>query len=425
MNKYEKTLKYLYDSLPVFQRIGGAAYKANLDNTIALDNHLGNPHRAFDAVHIAGTNGKGSVSEMIYEVLRAAGYRTGLYTSPHLSDFRERIIVDGEMIPRECVVDFVEQNSHFIESLKPSFFEVTVAIAFDYFRRQNVDIAVIEVGMGGRLDSTNIITPRLSVITNIDYDHTQFLGDTLAKIATEKAGIIKPAIPVVIGESAPESAPVFILKAKEVHSPLTFADQRYVCADRRGNQFVINSLLDGNVAELTLGMSGDYQRKNICTVLAALDILGEQMAISKDNVIEGLSRACVRGRWQKIGDKPLIICDTGHNKAGIKYVVEQIALQNFDRLIMVVGMVADKDIDVVLAMLPKDAYYIFTRADIPRALDADELQDRAERFNLMGESVAGVEKALERAREIATENDMIFIGGSTFVVAELITSSVK
>lgn len=416
---YEQTLEYLYNSLPVFQRIGAAAYKDNLDNTQALDDYLDHPHQSFRTIHIAGTNGKGSVSQMIYEVLRAAGYRTGLYTSPHLRDFRERIVVDGQMIPKEAVVDFVSQNRELLEKIKPSFFEVTVAMAFDHFRAQKVDIAVIEVGMGGRLDSTNIITPLLSVITNIDYDHTQFLGDTLEKIATEKAGIIKPSIPVLIGQTTPETAPVFIAKAKEVGTPIFFADQRYRCTSHDRNLYEISSLLDGAKFTLELDMSGDYQMYNICTALSALDEL-QCSRITIQQVKQGFARAKVLGRWQKLADYPLTICDTGHNKAGIDFVVKQIAQQKYEKLYFVIGMVNDKDISGVLAMLPRDAYYIFTRASIPRALDATELQKLASEHGLHGEVAPTVARALELARTNAAPEDMIFIGGSTFVVAEVV-----
>lgn len=416
---YKQTLEYLFTSLPVFQRIGAAAYKANLANTIKLDNHLGNPHTYFRTIHVAGTNGKGSVSQMIYEVLRASGYRVGLYTSPHLVDFRERIIVDNEMISETQVVDFVATNRSFIDELKPSFFEVTVAMAFDHFRRCEVDFAVVEVGMGGRLDSTNIVSPLLSVITNIDYDHTQFLGDTLALIAAEKAGIIKPSTPVVVGETLPETAVVFIEKARQNFAPLTFADQRYRCNSHNKRIYSVTSLMDDYTFDIQLGMSGDYQQRNICTTLAALDILSEIIPLTSVNVRRGLSCASVRGRWQELGTAPLTICDTGHNKAGIGYVVAQIAKQEYDRLICVIGMVGDKDVDGVLDLLPPEAYYIFTQASIPRAMSAVELQTKAEEHMLNGEVCSSVRKAVERAREIATPGDMIFIGGSTFIVAEL------
>lgn len=417
---YQQTLDYLYNSLPVFQRIGAAAYKANLDNTIKLDEHLGFPHHSFKTIHVAGTNGKGSVSQMIYEVLRMSGYKVGLYTSPHLRDFRERIIVDGQMITEQAVVDFVQHNKEFIEQVEPSFFEVTVAMAFDYFRACEVDIAVVEVGMGGRLDSTNIISPLLSVITNIDYDHTQFLGSTLDQIAAEKAGIIKPYTPVVVGESRAETAPVFIQKARQEQTTVLFADQRYRCSNRVGGRYTIDSLLDGFVFEVELGMEGDYQRMNVCTAIAALDLLSEYLDITPESVKSGLASAVVMGRWYKLGESPLVVCDTGHNKVGIKCVVEQIAQQNYQKLIMVIGMVSDKDIEAVLAMLPQQAYYIFTQASIPRAMDAMELSVKAQEYSLHGEVVGDVAGALSRARELAGEQDMIFVGGSTFVVAEVV-----
>lgn len=419
---YNQTLEYLYNSLPVFQRIGAAAYKANLDNTMALDEHLGHPHRSFATVHIAGTNGKGSVSQMIYEVLRASGYSVGLYTSPHLRDFRERIIVNGQMITQDAVVSFVAQHREFIESLQPSFFEVTVAMAFDYFRREGVDVAVVEVGMGGRLDSTNIITPKLSVITNIDFDHTQFLGSTLPEIAAEKAGIIKAGIPVVVGETDARTAMVFMAKAQAERAPIFFADQRYVCTVQEGRVFHLRSLLEQYDFELQLGMCGTYQRRNICTALTALDELAVAMpAISPQAVREGLSRAVVTGRWQVLATEPMAVCDTAHNVAGMSYVTQQIARQAYDNLYVVLGMVADKDISGVLALLPQKAYYFFTAASIARAMDAEELARIAAEHGLQGEVVTGgVAHALELARERTTPRDMIFIGGSTFVVAEIV-----
>lgn len=417
---YQETLEYLYNSLPVFQRIGAAAYKSNLDNTITLDNHLEHPHHHFKSIHIAGTNGKGSVSQMVYEVLRAAGYSVGLYTSPHLSDFRERIIVDGEMIPQEYVIRFVEQNREIIEKIQPSFFEVTVAMAFDHFRTQNVDYAIIEVGMGGRLDSTNIISPILSIITNIDYDHTQFLGTTLQEIAAEKAGIIKEYTPVVIGQTNPETAPVFIRKARQQYAPIHFADQRYRCQSHTDNRFTVESLIQNYTFDLDLAMSGDYQMYNICTALTAMDILSEQIPITRENVKQGMAASKIRGRWQKLATEPLTICDTGHNKAGIKLVTEQIARQNYTKLYMVIGVVADKDIDAILTMLPKQAHYIFTQANIPRAMNAQILARRAQEFGLNGEIISTVPQAFEQARALASKDDMIFIGGSTFVVAEIV-----
>lgn len=417
---YNQTLDFLYHKLPAFQRIGGAAYKDNLDNTIALDNELGSPHKNFKTIHVAGTNGKGSTSAMIAGALMQAGYRTGLYTSPHLSDFRERITVDSQMMPREEVVRFVEQHREVIERIEPSFFEVTVAMAFDYFRRAEVDVAVIEVGMGGRLDSTNIITPLLSVITNIDFDHMQFLGDTLPKIAGEKAGIIKEGIPLVVGETTPETATIFIERAHSLGAPICFADQRYRCTQQEDSLFTIANLLEGGSFTLTLGMEGEYQRRNICTALAALDQLSSQLTITADHVRRAMEQTTVRGRWQKLSDRPLTICDTGHNKAGLEYVVRQIERQSYDKLYFVLGVVSDKDLDAMFTQLPHQAYYLFTQADIPRAMDCHLLAQRAKQAGFRGETITTVQSALARARELATEQDMIFVGGSTFTVAEVV-----
>lgn len=417
---YDQTLSYLYNSLPVFQRIGAAAYKANLNNTLALDNHLGSPHHSFRSVHIAGTNGKGSTSQMIYSALRESGLKVGLYTSPHLKDFRERIVVDDQMIPRQDVVDFVASNREFLELIKPSFFEVTVAMAFDYFRKAGVDVAVVEVGMGGRLDSTNIITPMLSVITNIDYDHTQFLGDTLEKIAGEKAGIIKPGGRVVVGESNPEYDHVFIEKAKAEEASLTFADSIIQCTRIEGDTFTVHDTRNGGDKEFRLAMQGSYQGKNLCTALVALEAISEQITLTEAQIRRGVERAVVRGRWQILGQSPLVICDTGHNKAGLEYVMAQIKRQKFDKLYFVLGVVSDKDLPSILGLLPKQAHYIFTRASIERAMPVEILANQATEAGLQGEIVDTVPQALARARELATEKDMIFVGGSTFTVAEVV-----
>lgn len=417
---YDQTLSYLYNSLPVFQRIGAAAYKANLNNTLALDNHLGSPHHSFRSVHIAGTNGKGSTSQMIYSALRESGLKVGLYTSPHLKDFRERIVVDDQMIPRQDVVDFVASNREFLELIKPSFFEVTVAMAFDYFRKAGVDVAVVEVGMGGRLDSTNIITPMLSVITNIDYDHTQFLGDTLEKIAGEKAGIIKPGGRVVVGESNPEYDHVFIEKAKAEEASLTFADSIIQCTRIEGDTFTVHDTRNGGDKEFRLTMQGSYQGKNLCTALVALEAISEQITLTEAQIRRGVERAVVRGRWQILGQSPLVICDTGHNKAGLEYVMAQIKRQKFDKLYFVLGVVSDKDLPSILGLLPKQAHYIFTQAAIERAMPVEILANQATEAGLQGEIVDTVPQALARARELATEKDMIFVGGSTFTVAEVV-----
>lgn len=428
---YTETLDFLYHSLPVFQHIGGSAYKPGFDNIVALEQELGEPHRRFRSVHVAGTNGKGSVSHMLAAVLQAAGYRTGLFTSPHLKDFRERIKVNGQMISEEEVVNFVEQHREAIDRIQPSFFEITTAIAFDYFAREQVDVAVIEVGMGGRLDSTNVIRPLASVITNISWDHAQFLGDTLEKIAGEKAGIIKEMTPVVIGESQIESQLTFITRAKECSAPILFADQLYRVVDRQyvgvnQQQFTIESRLDGETFALTVDLLGDYQRKNILTVLTTLDVLNGSggLTLPREAVVEGLASASattgLSGRWQVVNKAPLTVCDTGHNEGGLREIVAQIARQHYRKLYMVLGFVADKDLDKVLPLLPKEAHYLFTRAGIERALDEKLLAERAAAYGLLGETLPNVTATVKRARELASPEDMIYIGGSTFIVAEFL-----
>ena len=427
---YGQTLDFLYHSLPVFQHVGGGAYKAGPENILALEKELGNPHRKFRSVHVAGTNGKGSVSHMIAAVLSAAGYRTGLFTSPHLKDFRERIRIDGRMIPQEEVVRFIENNRGAIDRIGPSFFEATSAMAFDHFARHGVDIAVVETGMGGRLDSTNIIRPLLSIVTNIGYDHTQFLGDTLEKIAVEKAGIIKDGTPAVIGESRIETQLVFVDRAKELQAPLLFADQTYRVIEQtpltESQRFEIENRLDGSRFTIDCDLQGIYQRKNILTALTALDVLNGSggLALSPDQVRQGMASVVrttgLRGRWQRIGTAPLIVCDTGHNENGIAEVSAQIARQKYERLFMVIGFVADKALDRVLPLLPREAHYIFTKAAIPRALDENELSRRAAAYGLKGECRPNVAEALKRARDMASDDDMIFVGGSTFIVAEAI-----
>ena len=394
---YQETLDFLYGSLPVFQRVGAPAYKPGLDTTLALDRLCGFPHRAFRTVHVAGTNGKGSVSQMIYEALRAAGHRVGLYTSPHLVDFRERIVVDGQMISEQAVVEFVDKIQPAIAELRPSFFELTVAMAFDHFRNEGVDWAVVEVGMGGRLDSTNIIAPELSVVTNISFDHTQFLGDTLPKIAAEKAGIFKKGIPAVVGEWDEATAEVFERAAKAVDAPLVFAD-------RRALEF----------EAFTPSMRGVYQQKNARTAQTALELLGLPM----EAIRTGIETAKVRGRWEILKREPLVVADTGHNEAGLRLVCAQIAEQEFERLYVVLGVVEDKDLGAVLPLLPRGAYYLFTRASIPRAMGAERLAEEARSAGLCGEVATTVGEAVKKALQMATPNDMIFIGGSTFTVAE-------
>ncbi len=414
----------------MYQRQGKAAYKANLDNTHALDEHFGHPHQRFKSIHIAGTNGKGSVSHMLASVLQEAGYKTGLYTSPHLKDFRERIKINGKEISENYVVKFVEENFVFFNKLKPSFFEMTVALAFQYFADEKVDVALIEVGMGGRLDSTNIITSELSVITNISKDHTQFLGDTIEKIAEEKAGIIKKAVPVIIGESQTESKSVFIQKTKELSAPIYFANEHFridyalqtIDEKQSFNVYKADNLV---YPDLKIDLLGMYQKKNLITTLQAIEILKEKFNIDKEHIYQGLSNiqknTGLKGRWQIIGHNPRIVCDTGHNEAGIKEVIHQIENTPYRKLYMIIGVVNDKNIDTVLSLFPKNAEYIFTKANIPRALDANELAEKAKQFGLKGTVISKVSDALKAAKAKAEAPDMIFVGGSTFVVAEVVS----
>lgn len=432
MATYPEILRFLYSQLPMFQRTGPAAYKDNLDNTIRLDEWFDHPHRSFKTIHVAGTNGKGSVSHMLASVLQEAGYKTGLYTSPHLKDFRERIRVNGEMIPEEAVVNFTEcyLEKNKTEKLEPSFFELTVSMAFDYFRSQQVDIAIIEVGLGGRLDSTNIITPEVSVITNISFDHTALLGKTLALIAAEKAGIIKNGVPVVIGETSPETQSVFEQFAEKMEAPIFFADQEYrteySMLTTDGKQSLNIRKKKGVVyPDLQLDLLGIYQRHNAPTVLKTIEILNQKgWNLSEEIVRRGLSNTIANtglmGRWQIIGHNPLVVCDTGHNAAGIKIVVDQIKQTAWKNLHMVIGMVNDKDQNEVLALLPANAHYYYTKAAIPRATEPEELAAKGEKYGLIGECYPTVRQAVSAAIEKAGENDLVFVGGSTFVVAEIL-----
>jgi dihydrofolate synthase/folylpolyglutamate synthase len=422
---YRQTIQYLYDNLPMFHRIGSAALKNDLSNSLALDNAFGLPHKKYKTIHVAGTNGKGSVSHLLAAILQSAGYKTGLFTSPHLKDFRERIRVNGNMITEEAVVCFVEK---FIEmnrelNLQSSFFELTAAMALDHFRNEKVDIAVIEVGLGGRLDSTNIITPELSIITNISFDHTAILGNTLEKIATEKAGIIKPTVPVVVGEYQPETANVFIKTAKQQKATIVFADQDFsLVADENGNLSFStqNSFLYQNVIS---GLKGNYQQKNFLTVITSLEIMKKQWQITDEAVKNGFAHVVeltgLLGRWQQLGEKPKIICDTGHNEAGIRWVTAQLRKEKFEKLHIVFGVVNDKDVNSILPLLPTPATYYFTKAAIERALDEKILQEKAADFGLKGVTFPTVAQAFDAAKKDASENDLIFVGGSTFVVAEL------
>lgn len=426
---YQLTLDFLYSKLPMFTKVGANAIKKGLDNTLNFCAALDNPQHKFKSVHIAGTNGKGSTSHMLAAILQSAGYKTGLYTSPHLKDFRERIRINGEMAPESFVVDFVQEQKTNIENIAPSFFEVTVAMAFDYFAKEKVDIAVIEVGLGGRLDSTNVITPELSIITNISLDHTQILGETLPEIAFEKAGIIKPKVPVVIGELHEETKPIFVKKAEAENAPIQFAEKIIEIKNAKQNKadLLVDVHLNGEIwlNALSLDLNGSYQQKNVATVLASvLQMRQLGFAISNDAIINGLAAVKaitgLQGRWQTLSNNPLTICDTGHNKAGITEVLKNIQQTPHENLHMVIGMVSDKDISGVLALLPKNAVYYFCQPQLERALPAKKLQEQALGFNLIGETYATVSNALEAAKQNALTNDLIFVGGSTFVVAEVV-----
>lgn len=423
---YRETLKYLYNATPQFERIGAAAYKPGLDTARALDDAWGNPHSRYPTIHVAGTNGKGSTCHTLAAILQSQGYRTGLYTSPHLIDFRERMRVDGEMISEQEVIDFVERYRNARLGVSPSFFELTTIMAFDFFARHNVDIAVIETGLGGRLDTTNIISPVLSVITNISRDHTAQLGDTVALIAREKAGIIKHAVPVVIGNGSGEGVrEVFVEKAREMEAPIVFADEEKmfdeaVCS---GEHIVYKGTPAGKI----IGeLSGDCQVENAATILCAVEALRNAgIAIDNKSIRHGFTRVTaltgLAGRWTKLGERPLTICDTGHNEGGWQYLGPRLARYG-SRLVMVTGFVSDKDVDHILEMMPRDARYIFTQASIPRAMEAGELARRASEKGLQGTIIPDVTRAVEEARHIAGEDGVVFIGGSTYVVAEALAN---
>lgn len=431
---YNQTLNYLYSQLPMFTRDGASAYKADLTNTIELCQRLGDPQQYFKSVHVAGTNGKGSTSHMLAAVLQTAGYKTGLYTSPHLRDFRERIRINGEMISEQQVVDFVEQHRTDFEDIQPSFFEMTVGMAFDIFAREKVDIAVIEVGLGGRLDSTNIITPLLSVITNIGWDHTNMLGNTLPLIAGEKAGIIKPGIPVIVSEYQPEVADVFIKKAESENTAISFASEEWYISEYqivsiRSQEYldfkISNNHLQSDTHHLQLDLPGTYQLKNVKAVLSSVEELRQQgFMITEEDIHTALKQVKtltgLHGRWEILSYNPLTICDTGHNPEGITEVLKNIESVNYSHLHFVMGVVNDKDITKMLAVLPKDATYYFSKPDIPRGLDAESLKLKAESFDLHGDAYPSVKAALQAAQQKAGTNDLVFVGGSTFVVAEIV-----
>lgn len=426
---YAQTVDYLFAKLPMYSRIGAAAYRKDLTNTWQLTDHMGNPERAFRSIHIAGTNGKGSTSHMLAAIFQEAGYKTGLYTSPHLKDFRERIRINGEMIPEAAVVDFVERIRPVSEQMDPSFFEMSVVMAFDYFAREKVDIAIVEVGLGGRLDSTNIITPELSVITNIGYDHMNLLGDTLAAIAFEKAGIIKKGIPVVIGERHPETAPIFDQRAHEEGAPIQYAEaQRYVTDwkyDR--HELVVEvaaSPVASDVSFYRLDLAGIYQAKNLLTVLEAVHVMKRLgWKLEAKTVAHALSRVKkltgLHGRWELIAERPDVVLDVAHNEDGIRQLVRQVEVTDHEELHIVIGMVKDKAIDTVLGLLPRQAKYYFTRAQIPRSLPEAELAVQAAVFGLRGHSYPTVAEAVAAARGRAKVRDLIVVCGSVFVVAEV------
>jgi dihydrofolate synthase/folylpolyglutamate synthase len=426
---YSQTIDFLYSKLPMFTRIGAAAIKKDLHNTLALCGALGNPQHKLKTVHVAGTNGKGSTSHMLAAIFQQAGYKTGLYTSPHLKDFRERIRINGKMVPKSFVTNFVKTQQKLVEEIEPSFFEVTVAMAFDYFAKEKVDIAIIEVGLGGRLDSTNIITPELSIITNISLDHTNILGNTLAEIAVEKAGIIKKNIPVVIGEYHPETADVFIKKAKAANALINFAEDSLHIhnSELKGIKLLVDIADQKQIryANLGLDLTGTYQLKNILAVIKSIDLLRKNgFVIADEAIYSGLKQVKkltgLQGRWQTLSKNPLVICDTGHNKAGISEVVRNIALIKYENLHVVIGMVKDKDIDGVLQELPKTATYYFCRPQLERGLPAKELQKLASRYKLKGTLFEMPKDALAFAKKAARKKDLIFVGGSTFVVSEIL-----
>lgn len=426
---YEQTIEYLYKQLPMFSRIGVAAYKKDLHNTIEFCRALGDPQHKFKSIHIAGTNGKGSTSHMIAAVLQEAGYKTGLYTSPHIKDFGERIRINGLMIDREFVIDFVQRTKHLSDEINPSFFELTVAMAFDYFAKEKVDIAVIETGLGGRLDSTNVISPLLSVITNIGYDHTNILGNTIPEIAFEKAGIIKENTPVIIGESLPETATIFEKKAAEMNAEIFFTQQKYVVQNIESTgSFLICTILNtinNEISKVQTCLTGLYQSKNICTVLQAIDVLNKIGFIVTEKAINsGLEQVKkltgLSGRWEIIQSRPTVILDVAHNEDGIKQVLQQLNV-NYpaSHIHFVLGFVHDKDVSKVLALFPVDATYYFTNAHIPRALPYETLMQIASSHHLKGTGFDEVNEAIEQAKSNAAEKDVIMVCGSFFIIAEV------
>jgi dihydrofolate synthase / folylpolyglutamate synthase len=426
---YAETLDYLFTQIPVFQREGSSAYKPGLENIELLDEWCGNPHRKYPCIHVGGTNGKGSVSHLMASILQENGYKTGLYTSPHLKDFRERIRVSGQTIPKERVIDFVSNYRNTLsENISPSFFELTTEMAFTWFAEEGVDIAVIEVGLGGRLDSTNIIQPVVSVITNISFDHIALLGDTLEKIAYEKAGIIKKDTPVVIGKADGAVKEVFERRAAEFSAPIHQADNEFRIELDKSLKGRILDVCEGSIKlynGIPCALSGFYQKENAATVLSLVECLRDRHWNIRDNsVYQGfanvISNTGLRGRWETLSEHPHVICDTGHNEAGIRYVTEQLRQTPHENLHMIIGMVNDKDVNSVLKLMPKDAVYYFTKAGIPRALPEHELAALAGKYGLHGETYPTVSSAMEAAKKKCRPNDLIFVGGSTFIVAEAI-----
>ncbi|MGM9693999.1 MAG: bifunctional folylpolyglutamate synthase/dihydrofolate synthase [Alloprevotella sp.] len=424
---YSETIDYLFHAAPLFQQIGGKAYKPGLQTTLALDEHFDHPHKNFRTIHIAGTNGKGSCAHTLAAILQLHGYKVGLYTSPHLIDFRERIRVNGEMIPEDYVVDFVAQERAFFEPLHPSFFEITTALAFKYFSDSKVDVAVIETGLGGRLDCTNIILPELSLITNISLDHTQFLGHTLAEIATEKAGIIKAAVPVVVGETTPETRPVFLQAAKAANAPIVFAEDTPLVLSHSTDLLHGQTYVTKDYGTFSGSLMGECQVLNTNTLLHALILLTPLFGLKKELILQGFREVCaltgLKGRWQVLQEEPFVVCDAGHNSGGWQHLSRQLKelSERFRHLHVVFGMAEDKDIETVLTQLPKQAHYFFTQASVRRACPAERLSELGKANGLKGETSSSVAEAYDTALRLAEENDCIYVGGSCFVVADLLT----
>lgn len=431
--EYKLTLDYMFTKLPMYQRVGAAAYKKDLSNIIKLCDALGNPQNEFKSIHVAGTNGKGSVCHILSAIFQEAGYKTGLYVSPHYKDYRERIKVNGAYVDQKFVIDFIKSLKDLIEEIQPSFFEINVAMAFEYFKRQKVDIAIIETGLGGRLDSTNIIRPILSVITNISYDHTQMLGDTLEKIAVEKAGIIKYNVPVVIGEKQDETDHIFEDIAEQRNAALTFASAYYSARidfqTHKYCSYVIRKQGFLFAGPLQLNMYGSFQTKNIVTALQVIDVYNQNLDFQEPTIyFKTIEKALIniheltkfQGRWQVIHKQPLAICDSAHNESGIMAVCDELNKMNFDKLHFVFGAVNDKDLNTILSILPKDAIYYFCKADVPRGLDKDELMKMATAHGLVGKSFVSVKNAYKAALTHANTKDLVFVGGSIFVVAEIL-----